>query len=197
MLGFVLLHLTYVLLLGFAALHPTYVLLLGFAALHPTYSDYPTYVLLLGFATVHPTYSDLKLSSKFMNAQTESSITPSCEVNHPLQGEKLSTYLEAVLPVEKSQRMAEFFSFLGDPNRLRILSLLAQQELCVCDLAESLGMSESAVSHQLRNLRTMRLVGYEKRGRKVFYHLADNHVLELYQAVAEHLDEKFHPTNPS
>ena len=181
-------------MLGFVLLHPTYVLLLGFAALHPTYSDLQ---LMLGFATVHPTYSDLKLSSKFMNAQTESSITPSCEVNHPLQGEKLSTYLEAVLPVEKSQRMAEFFSFLGDPNRLRILSLLAQQELCVCDLAESLGMSESAVSHQLRNLRTMRLVGYEKRGRKVFYHLADHHVLELYQAVAEHLDEKFHPSNPS
>ena len=194
LLGFAALHLTYVLLLGFAALHPNYVLLLGFVALHPTYSDLQ---LMLGFATVHPTYSDLKLSSKFMNAQTESSITPSCEVNHPLQGEKLSTYLEAVLPVEKSQRMAEFFSFLGDPNRLRILSLLAQQELCVCDLAESLGMSESAVSHQLRNLRTMRLVGYEKRGRKVFYHLADHHVLELYQAVAEHLDEKFHPSNPS
>jgi len=70
------------------------------------------------------------------------------------------------------------------------LSLLAKQELCVCDLAESLSMSESAVSHQLRNFRAMRLVGYQKRGRKVFYHLADHHILELYQAVAEHLDEK-------
>jgi len=125
-----------------------------------------------------------------MNTQTQSSATPSCEMTHPLQTEELSTYIEEVLPVEKSQRMAEFFSFLGDPNRLRILSLLAKQELCVCDLAESLGMSESAVSHQLRNLRAMRLVGYQKRGRKVFYHLADHHILELYQAVAEHLDEK-------
>ncbi|NBD15893.1 MAG: metalloregulator ArsR/SmtB family transcription factor [Cyanobacteria bacterium] len=125
-----------------------------------------------------------------MNAQTQSSATPSCEITHSLQTEELSAYIEEVLPVEKSQRMAEFFSFLGDPNRLRILSLLAKQELCVCDLAESLGMSESAVSHQLRNLRAMRLVGYQKRGRKVFYHLADHHILELYQAVAEHLDEK-------
>jgi len=125
-----------------------------------------------------------------MNTQTQSSATPSCEITHSLQTEELSAYIEEVLPVEKSQRMAEFFSFLGDPNRLRILSLLAKQELCVCDLAESLGMSESAVSHQLRNLRAMRLVGYQKRGRKVFYHLADHHILELYQAVAEHLDEK-------
>lgn len=126
-----------------------------------------------------------------MTAQVSSDV-PSCEVTHPLEADQLSEYLETVLPVEKAQRMAEFFSFLGDPNRLRILSLLAKQELCVCDLAESLNMSESAVSHQLRNLRTMRLVGYQKRGRKVFYHLADHHVLELYQAVADHLDGKCH-----
>ena len=125
-----------------------------------------------------------------MNTQTQSSATPSCEMTHSLQTEQISAYIKDVLPLEKSQRMADFFSFLGDPNRLRILSLLAKQELCVCDLAESLGMSESAVSHQLRNLRTMSLVGYQKRGRKVFYHLADHHILELYQGVAEHLDEK-------
>ena len=97
--------------------------------------------------------------------------------------------LKQILTVPKAQRMAEFFSLLGDPNRLRILSVLAQQELCVGDLASSLDMSESAVSHQLRTLRTMRLVSYQKRGRKVFYHLQDNHVLALYQSVAEHLDE--------
>ena len=72
---------------------------------------------------------------------------------------------------------------------MRILSVLAQQELCVCDLAASLDMSESAVSHQLRTLRAMRLVSYQKRGRKVFYRLQDNHVFALYQSVAEHLDE--------
>ena len=66
---------------------------------------------------------------------------------------------------EKAQRMADFFSFLGDANRLRILSLLAEKELCVSDLAAILEMSESAVSHQLRNLRIMRLVNYRKIGR--------------------------------
>lgn len=85
--------------------------------------------------------------------------------------------------------MAEFFSLLGDPNRLRILSVLAKQELCVCDLAATLDMTESAVSHQLRTLKAMRLVSYQKRGRKVFYRLLDHHVLELYSSVAEHLDE--------
>ena len=85
--------------------------------------------------------------------------------------------------------MADFFRLLGDANRLRILSLLAKQDLCVCDLATLLEMSESAVSHQLRTLRSLRLVSYNKRGRKVYYRLLDHHVLKLYQSVAEHLDE--------
>ena len=95
-----------------------------------------------------------------------------------------------LLGSEKAQRMAEFFSFLGDANRLRILSVLAKEEFCVSDLAASLEMSESAVSHQLRNLRAMRLVSYRKQGRNVFYRLHDSHVFHLYQAVAEHLDEE-------
>jgi DNA-binding transcriptional ArsR family regulator len=95
-----------------------------------------------------------------------------------------------LLAIEKAQRMADFFSFLGDANRLRILSFLSNKELCVSDLATLLEMSESAVSHQLRNLRAMRLVTYRKQGRNVFYSLHDNHIFHLYHAVAEHLDEK-------
>src|SRR5689334_14063499 len=79
------------------------------------------------------------------------------------------------LKLEKAQRMAEFFSLLGDANRLRILSILAVKELCVCDLAATLDMSESAVSHQLRTLRAIRLVSYRKQGRNVFYRLQDHH----------------------
>ncbi|AFZ56919.1 helix-turn-helix transcriptional regulator [Anabaena cylindrica FACHB-243] len=97
---------------------------------------------------------------------------------------------DEILSTEKAQRMAEFFSFLGDANRLRVLSLLANKEFCVSDLAALLEMSESAVSHQLRNLRVMRLVSYRKQGRNVFYRLHDSHVFHLYQSVAEHLDEK-------
>jgi ArsR family transcriptional regulator, lead/cadmium/zinc/bismuth-responsive transcriptional repressor len=103
--------------------------------------------------------------------------------NVPLLSDKL-------IKSEKAQRMAEFFSFLGDANRLRILSVLTEKELCVSDLAAILEMSESAVSHQLRNLRAMRLVSYRKQGRNVFYRLHDSHILSLYQAVAEHLDEE-------
>ncbi len=109
---------------------------------------------------------------------------------HNIENTDVQSEAKEVLGSEKAQRMAEFFSFLGDANRLRILSLLANQELCVGDLANVLDMSESAVSHQLRNLRAMRLVSYRKQGRNVFYRLHDSHVLHLYQAVAEHLDEK-------
>lgn len=109
---------------------------------------------------------------------------------HSINSTDIQSQAKEVLGTEKAQRMAEFFSFLGDANRLRILSLLAGKEFCVGDLANVLDMSESAVSHQLRNLRAMRLVSYRKQGRNVFYRLHDSHVLHLYQAVAEHLDEK-------
>jgi ArsR family transcriptional regulator, lead/cadmium/zinc/bismuth-responsive transcriptional repressor len=108
---------------------------------------------------------------------------------HNIESELIETFKAQILSNDKAQRMAEFFSLLGDSNRLRILSVLAQQELCVCDLAATLDMSESAVSHQLRTLKVMRLVAYQKRGRKVFYRLLDHHVLELYRSVAEHLEE--------
>jgi len=85
--------------------------------------------------------------------------------------------------------MAEFFSCLADANRLRILSALALGEQCVCDLAAVINLSESAVSHQLRTLRTHRIVGYRRQGRNVFYYLKDHHILNFYRDVAEHLDE--------
>jgi DNA-binding transcriptional ArsR family regulator len=94
-----------------------------------------------------------------------------------------------VLETAKAQQMASFFAMLGDPNRLRILSVLARGEICVQDLADLVQMSGSAVSHQLRVLRSMRLVRYRREKRKAFYQLLDHHVLELYRAVSEHLDE--------
>lgn len=94
-----------------------------------------------------------------------------------------------ILQMSEAQHMAEFFGVLADPNRLRLLSALTSQELCVCDLAASLKMGESAVSHQLRVLRTMRLVKYRKVGRNVYYSLADAHVMNLYREVAAHIKE--------
>lgn len=120
----------------------------------------------------------------------ETSEAPTCDQVHCADTELIDDLQQNILGLNKAQRMAEFFSLLADPNRLRLLSILASQELCVCDLAAALAMSESAVSHQLRSLRAMRLVSYRKQGRKVFYQLLDDHVLSLYQAVTEHLDEE-------
>lgn len=94
------------------------------------------------------------------------------------------------LGIDESQLMAEFFGVLADPTRLRLITLLSQEECCVCDLATSLEISESAVSHQLRALRNARLVRYRKSGRQVFYRLHDQHIVSLYANVREHLAEE-------
>lgn len=114
---------------------------------------------------------------------------PQCESFCPVHLDRIRQLHPEMLPLEKAQQMAEFFGSLADPTRLRLLSLLATKELCVCDLATILKMSESAVSHQLRVLRSQRLVKYRKEGRNVHYSLADNHVINLYREVAEHLEE--------
>jgi ArsR family transcriptional regulator, lead/cadmium/zinc/bismuth-responsive transcriptional repressor len=90
---------------------------------------------------------------------------------------------------DRAQLMAEFFALLADANRLRILELVAAQEVCVHEIAEAIGMTEAAVSQQMRHLRSNRIVTHEKRGRHVFYKLADRHIIEIYQLVSEHLQE--------
>uniref|UniRef100_A0A832M438 Transcriptional regulator n=1 Tax=Oscillatoriales cyanobacterium SpSt-402 TaxID=2282168 RepID=A0A832M438_9CYAN len=112
-----------------------------------------------------------------------------CDLPHPIEDNSANLLRQNPLTSEKAQQMAEFLGFLADPNRLRILSILAKQEMCVGDLALTLGMTESAVSHQLRTLRTIRLVSSRKQGRHVFYRLQDHHVFSFYQAIVEHLDE--------
>lgn len=140
------------------------------------------------FSAINQMDSSTPLKKNLVTSQ-KSQDNLTCHPPHPIENVQLEELSKQILSQPKAQRMAEFFSLLGDPNRLRILSVLAREELCVCDLATTLDMSESAVSHQLRTLRAMRLVSYQKRGRKVFYRLQDNHVLALYQSVAEHLDE--------
>jgi len=85
--------------------------------------------------------------------------------------------------------LAETFRVLGDPTRVRILDALSSAELCVCDLATLLGVSESAVSHQLRLLRSMRLVRSRREGRMVFYALDDQHVISLFHQGLRHVEE--------
>lgn len=85
--------------------------------------------------------------------------------------------------------LAETFRVLGDPTRVRILDALAAGELCVCDIAALAGISESAVSHQLRLLRGMRLVRPRRAGRQVFYCVDDHHILELLKQALTHVEE--------
>ena len=84
--------------------------------------------------------------------------------------------------------LADIFKALADPTRVRIISILAQTELCVCDLAATLGMTQSAVSHQLRLMRQMRLVKNRKKGRMVYYSLDDEHIQDLFQRGLEHVE---------
>jgi len=89
------------------------------------------------------------------------------------------------------EALAETFRVLGDPTRLRIVdALAAEHELCVCDIAERVGISESAMSHQLRLMRTQRIVRGRREGRCVYYTLDDQHVLSLFQQGLRHVTEE-------
>jgi DNA-binding transcriptional ArsR family regulator len=83
--------------------------------------------------------------------------------------------------------VAEVFRLLGDPTRVRIVDVLALGERCVCDLAAIIGLSESAVSHQLRLLRAARLVRVRRAGRQAFYALDDHHVIGLVHDTRRHV----------
>src|SRR3954466_11339120 len=87
------------------------------------------------------------------------------------------------------QGLADTFGALSDPTRVRILDALSHGELCVCDLAAVLALSQSAVSHQLRLLRGMRLVRPRRDGRVVFYTLDDQHIISLFKQTLQHVQE--------
>src|SRR5918993_1628731 len=95
----------------------------------------------------------------------------------------------ALVPGDTVTALADTFSALGDPTRVRILDALSHGELCVCDLAAVLSLSQSAVSHQLRLLRGLRLVRARREGRMVFYALDDRHVVDLLGEGLNHVAE--------
>lgn len=129
-----------------------------------------------------------KPARKRPEKQAASLSVPSCETSL-VNLDNVRQVKPDVIETDQAQHMAAFFSALSDPHRLKLLSALAQQELCVCDLAAAVKMGESAVSHQLRVLRSQRLVKYRRQGRNVYYSMADDHIMTIYQAVAEHLSE--------
>ena len=85
--------------------------------------------------------------------------------------------------------LAELFKIFGDSTRVKILYLLFESEMCVCDIAEVLGVTDSAVSHQLRVLKSAKLVKFRKEGKSVFYSLADDHVGSILAQGMEHVRE--------
>ena len=96
---------------------------------------------------------------------------------------------ERLMGAHAVQALADTFRILGDPTRVRILDVLATGELCVCDIADLVGISESAVSHQLRLLRGMRLVRPRRAGRQVYYAIDDQHIISLFQQGLRHVTE--------
>lgn len=90
---------------------------------------------------------------------------------------------------ETLYELADFFKIFGDSTRMSILFAIDGEPMCVCDIAELLGMTKSAVSHQLKVLRQSALIKYRKSGKNVFYSLADEHVRDIIEKALEHIKE--------
>ena len=98
--------------------------------------------------------------------------------------------VESVMPDEQQLLdLSEFFKIFGDSTRIKILYVLTQSEMCVRDIATLLQMGQSAVSHQLRVLKQMRLVSFRREGKTVFYRLADSHIQTILAQGMEHISE--------
>ncbi len=90
---------------------------------------------------------------------------------------------------DKTIDMAELFKIFGDSTRIKIINVLLDSELCVCDIANKVNVSQSAVSHQLRILKQSKLVKYRKDGNCIYYSLADDHVKKIFMLGCEHINE--------
>lgn len=96
---------------------------------------------------------------------------------------------EHMAPLDQLFDLADLFKALGDSTRIRVLNALLHSELCVCDLVEVIGMTQSAISHQLRVLRGAKIVKYRKEGKNVFYSLDDDHIRQLIEDGLDHVKE--------
>lgn len=109
-----------------------------------------------------------------------------CNEIHPDLIEKVTAQMP---PEEILYDLAELFKVFGDSTRVRILCVLFESELCVCDIAQILNMNQPAISHQLRVLKQARLVKYRRDGKTVYYSLADSHVQSIFNQGFEHITE--------
>lgn len=111
-----------------------------------------------------------------------------CEVK-TVDTKKVRSVKKAMLNDQEANSLSETFGVLADPTRTKIIYALSNEELCVCDIAAVLGMSVSAVSHQLRILRNMRLVKFRKESKMVYYSLDDDHITTLFNEGLKHVRE--------
>ena len=112
-----------------------------------------------------------------------------CEIYY-VNEDHVRSARRALSPEREILSLAETFKTLGDPTRVKVLQALSVEELCVCDLAKLLGISESAISHQLRVLRNKKLVRYRKEGKMTFYSLDDEHIDVLMKVALQHVREE-------
>jgi len=110
-----------------------------------------------------------------------------CEVIH---GDLVKRVGKLMPKEEDFYDLADLYKMFSDSTRVRILWALFNEQMCVCDIAVLLGMTKSAISHQLRSLRLANLVKYSKRGKEVYYSLADSHVKDIFEKGFEHIHEK-------
>ncbi|MFI3208532.1 MAG: metalloregulator ArsR/SmtB family transcription factor [Eubacteriales bacterium] len=107
-----------------------------------------------------------------------------CDTIHP---DALSSVSEAMLSLETISEISILFKILGDPTRVKIVWALEQEELCVCDIAASLNMTKSAISHQLALLRKHHIVKPRRSGKQVFYSLDDEHITLIIEMAKTHV----------
>lgn len=109
-----------------------------------------------------------------------------CEVNC-IHAEVVKRVQRGMISPEEAQELADIFKILSNPTRVKILHVLSQSEMCVCDIVAVLGLTQSAISHQLRLLRASRLVKFRQAGKVVYYSLDDDHIEKLFTAGLEHV----------
>ena len=112
-----------------------------------------------------------------------------CCDEEEIHAEKVRLVSDQMPPEDRLYDLAELFKAFGDTTRIRILFALFEADICVCDLAASLGMTQSAISHQLRLLKQARLVNGRREGKQIVYYLADEHVRTIIQMGMEHVME--------
>jgi ArsR family transcriptional regulator, lead/cadmium/zinc/bismuth-responsive transcriptional repressor len=130
------------------------------------------------------TRTDVKVKSEIRREPSMSN----CEIDF-VDEERVAKVRRAMKSERSMIALAEMFKVLGDPTRIKLVIALSAAELCVCDLANLLGASQSAVSHSLRALRQMKLVKFRKEGKVVYYSLDDHHISHLIEDGMRHVEE--------